>query len=136
MQPDRPRQVLKVDSSDTVTNPIKNPEIEVKPGESFRKFNERLNLNSKGEIGTGEKSSRKNISQEFSEARGLRAKRKEHLNKRREKYREKKSKGDLSDDDDLVNMEFVRFGERVEAPPVLKVRPKNAPKSTLRFKRK
>ncbi len=112
-------------------------EWDIRPGETFREFNQRIkqgNQSKEGkvnEVGSG-KNFKTRIAEEFAEARGLRTKRKEHLKKREEK---KKMRYQDSDDEDVI-MESVRFGETVMAPPVLKVKPKNCPKSTLRFKHK
>lgn len=79
------------------------------------------------------------IAEEFAEARGVSKKRKEYLKSRDAKRKTKKAAaGEFSEDED-VRMDSVRFGEQVDAPPVLRVKPKIMPNkrsSTLQFKRK
>lgn len=117
-------------------------EWDVRPGESFKQFNERLGLSGSkaenpkkegGEVGSG-KNFKSRLAAEFAEARGIRSKRKEHL-KQRDK---KKNKKLAFDDEDMeeIRLDRHRFGETAEAPPVIRVKPKNASKSTLRFKHK
>lgn len=119
-------------------------EWDVRPGESFKKFNERLGISGSkgdkpkqqqsGEVGSG-KNFKSRLAAEFAEARGLRTKRKEHLKQRDMKKKGKKPAIDVEDVEEIV-MDRHRFGETVMAPPEIKVKPKNAPKSALPFKRK
>lgn len=135
-----PKKPVKRDSAPA--KPTERPskkvdESSVRPGESFRQYNERLGLSvrSTNDVGTG-KNFKQKIAEEFAEARGIRSKRKEHLKRRDAKKKGVKRDEDDSELEDLVTMESHRFGEQVAAPPVLKVAPRNAPKSTLKFKRK
>lgn len=113
-------------------------ELEVKPGESFRDFNRRLmghqDGGSREEVGSG-KNFKQKIAQEFSEARGIRSKRKEHL---KERDRKRKKGGSRFEDAEEYRFDDVTFGERVEAPPTITAKPKTlkAKPKTIFRKRK
>jgi hypothetical protein len=115
----------KAKSQKATKMPAQDKEWDILPGESFRQFNARIQA---AEKGSTEKQQReplnKTAGQEFAEARGLSQRRKKYLKSRDERIKAKKSKTAFSDDDEEYRWESVRFGERVEAPPQLKIKPK------------
>lgn len=111
-------------------------EWDVRPGESFKQFNERLGISGpksdkpknqqpSGEVGSG-KNFKSRLAAEFAEARGLRTKRKEHLKQRDQKKKGKKPAFDVEDVEEII-MDRHKFGETVMAPPVIRVKPKAKP---------
>lgn len=102
-------------------------EWDILPGESFRQFNARIQAAEKGSSERQQQREplNKTAGQEFAEARGLSQRRKKYLKSRDERIKAKKSKTAFSDDEEEYRWESsVRFGERVEAPPQLKIKPK------------
>lgn len=100
-------------------------EWDILPGETFRQFNARIQAAEGQEKKPKEREPlNKTAGQEFAEARGISEKRKKYLKKRDERLKVKKSR--LSDEEDAEEYRWdsIGFGERVEAPPHLKAKPK------------